>query len=104
MKTRFKICIIIACFVVFYLVLLPIWEVCYDSGADCRVWEELILFTRPVIPGEWVGEELQWSGSTQGRESPALGNVLANNLPFITSMIVLPLVIIGFVVVWDKRK
>ena len=104
MKTRFKIVIVIACFVIFYLVLVPIWETCNDFGADCSVWKELMLLTRPVIPGEWIGAELEWSGTPEDIESPTIERIVMDNMPFTVSMIVLPFVIIGFVVIWDKRK
>ena len=104
MKTRFKIVIVIACFVVFYLSLMPIWAACNDSGAGCTVWKELMLLTRPVIPGEWIGAELEWNGTSEGIESPSIERIVMDNTPFVVSMLVLPFVIIGFVVIWDKRK
>ena len=103
MKTRFKIAIVIACFVAFYFVLIPAFVACDEAGSDCTIWRELIGLTRPVVASEWLGEQVGWSGTTQ-EESTPLEDIAINNLPFVASMIVLPLVIIGFVVVWDKRK
>lgn len=103
MKTIFKIGIVIACFVAFYFALIPIFVVCDEAGSDCDIWRELIGLTRPVVPSEWLGQQIGWSGSDQ-EESTSLEDIAINNLPFVVSMIVLPLVIVGFVVVWDKKR
>ena len=68
MKTRFKIVIVIVCFVVFYVALIPIWQACNGSGIDCTIWQELINLTRPVVPSEWMGEQVGWKGSTDDIE------------------------------------
>lgn len=104
MKTRFKIITVIVCFVAFYVGLIPIWEACDASDADCTVWRELINLTRPVVPSEWMGAEIEWSGTTEGVESPSFERIAVNNMSFVVSMIVLPFVIIGSVVVWDKKR
>jgi hypothetical protein len=100
MKTRFKIFLVIACFVGFYFTLIPVLQFCLNSNDDCLVWQELMLLTRPVI----ASGDLQWSGSVDGIEIPSLSDQLIQNLPFAISMLVLQFVIIGFVVVWDNRK
>ena len=104
MKTRFKILTVIACFAIFYVEMIPLWEACNATGDDCTVWRELINLTRPIIPSVWMGAELEWSGTADGVESPSLESLIMNNMSFVVSMIVLPFVIIGFVVIWDKRK
>ena len=109
MKTRFKIGIVIICFIVFYLALIPSFEICRDLGSDCSIFNELLSLTRPVIHSSdafWSEDGIsEWSGTAQAKEEhPPLRSYLSWNLPFIVSMIVLPFVIIGFVVVWDKRK
>ena len=109
MNTRYKIFLVIGCFAVFYFALIPILQACNSIDSDCTVWRELILLTRPVVmssPHIWdTGDGWgAWTGTTEGPETPALADQIMNNLPFVTSMIVLPFVIIGFVVVWDKRK
>jgi len=60
----------------------------------------MILLTRPVI----VSGDLQWSGTVEGLEAPSPSEQIIHNLPFVTSMLVLPFVIIGLIVVLDKRK
>jgi len=105
MKTRYKIFLVIGSFVVFYFGLIPALQVCADSNNDCTVWQELVLLTRPVIPSSTLGEGIgEWSGTADGMKIPSLEDQISYNLPFVTSMIVLPFVIIGFVIVWDKRK
>lgn len=108
MKTRYKIFLVIGCFAAFYFALIPILQACNSADSDCTVWRELILLTRPVVssPHIWdTGSDVgSWAGTTEGHETPALADHIMNNLPFVTSMIVLPFVIIGFVVIWDKRK
>ncbi len=105
MKTRYKIFLVIGSFVAFYFALIPALQVCIDSNNDCTVWQELVMLTRPVISSSTLGEGIgEWSGTVDGLEIPSLEDQISRNLPFVTSMIVLPFVIIGFVVVWDKRK
>ena len=105
MKTRYKIFLVIGSFVAFYFALIPALQVCIDSNNDCTVWQELVMLTRPVISSSTLGEGIgEWSGTVDGLEIPSLEDQISRNLSFVTSMIVLPFVIIGFVVVWDKRK
>ncbi len=105
MKTRYKIFLVIGSFVVFYFALIPALQLCIDSNNDCTVWQEIVMLTRPVISSSTLGEGIgEWSGTTDGLEIPSLEDQISRNLPFVTSMIVLPFVIISFVVVWDKRK
>ncbi len=105
MKTRYKIFLVIGSFVAFYFASIPALQVCIDSNNDCTVWQELVMLTRPVISSSILGEGIgEWSGTAEGLEIPSLEDQISRNLPFVTSMIVLPFVIIGFVVVWDKRK
>ena len=101
MKTRYKIALVIACFASFYFALIPALQICSDSGGDCTVWQELLLLTRPVISSS---EGIKWSGTVDGMDSPSASEQIIHNMPFAVSMIVLPFVIIGFVVVWDKKK
>ena len=103
MKTKLKIALVIACFIAFYFALIPIFQACDEAGSDCTLWRELIGLTRPVVPSEWLGEQVGWSGSVQ-KESTPLDSIAINNLPFVVSMIILPFVIIGFIVVWDNKK
>lgn len=108
MKTRFKILLVIGFFVMFYFALIPGFQVCIDTKGDCSIWKELIHLTRPVVTlgddvwdsGDGIGS---WTGTTQGVEDPSLEDKIAQNIPFIVSMIVLPFVTIGFIVVWDKK-
>ena len=100
MKTRYKIFAVIACFILFYFALIPVLQYCLESNGDCSVWQEMMLLTRPVI----VSDDLQWSGSVDRVENPPLSEQMMHNMPFVTSMLVLPFVIIGLIVVWDKRK
>lgn len=109
MKTICKIFLVVVCFVVFYFALIPVLQYCLESNGDCTVWQELMLLTRPVIvsdPHIWnTGDDVgSWTGTTEEPEIPVLVDQIMNNMPFVTSMIVLPFVIIGFLVVWDKRK
>ena len=109
MKTKYKIFLVIACFVVFYFALIPIFYACNSIISDCIVWQELVHLTRPVVvssshiwdTGDGIGS---WTGTAEGIEVPTFEDQIIHNMPFVTSMIVLPFVIIGFVVVWDKRK
>lgn len=102
MKTKFKVATVIATFVVFYFALIPTLQICIDLESDCTVWQELVLLTRPVISsGEGI---VEWRGTVDGIEEPTVADQIAHNIPFAVSMIVLPFVIIGFVVVWDKKK
>ena len=111
MKTRFKILLVVVSFIAFYFALIPILQTCHHStDSDCTVWQELMLLTRPVVTSSshiWDTSDGidEWTGTTEGMETTLpLEDQIMNNLPFVTSMIVLPFVIIGFVVVWDKRK
>lgn len=99
-KTRYKIFLIIACFTSFYFTLIPTLQYCLESNGNCIVLQELMLLTRPVI----VSDNIQWSDSVDGMETPSLSEQIMRNMSFVASMLVLPFVIIGFVVVWDKRK
>ena len=108
MKTRFKILLVINLFVIFYFALIPGTQICIDFQGDCSVLKELILLTRPVVTsGEniWnTGDETDnWNGTVDGIKNPSLSDQIAQNIPFVVSMIVLPFVIIGFIVVWDKK-
>lgn len=109
MKTRYKIAIVIVAFTGFYFALIPILEICHNTDNDCTVWQEMMFLTRPVITssqhvwgtGDSIGE---WSGTPEGIEIPSFDAQVMNNIPFVASMIVFPFVIIGFIVMWDKRK
>ncbi|EGG42351.1 Hypothetical protein Nlim_0796 [Candidatus Nitrosarchaeum limnium SFB1] len=105
MKTRYKIFLVIACFIAFYVGIIPVLGYCLESGADCTLYQELILLTRPTItvytPWEGISE---WSGTAEEIEKPTIAMQIMRNIPFVTSMIVLPFVIIGLIVVLDKRK
>ena len=101
MKTRYKILIVIVCFVIFYLALIPILQVCHISESDCIIWRELMLLTRPVISSS---EGLEWSGTVDGIEESTVSEQIMQNVSFTVSMIVLPLVIIGFIVIGDRQK
>ena len=109
MKTRYKIFFIIGSFVAFYFALIPVMQSCIDSNNDCTVWKELLLLTRPVITStshmwDTVNGIGTWTGTVEEIETTSIKDQISYNLPFVVSMIVLPLVMIGFVVVWDKRK
>jgi len=105
MKTRYKIIFVITCFITFYFAIIPVLGYCLESGADCTLYQELTLLTRPTItvdtPWEGISE---WSGTAEGIEKPTIAVQTMRNIPFVTSMIVLPFVIIGLIVTWDKRK
>ena len=109
MKTRLKILLVSGSFVAFYFALIPILQICHSTDSDCTIWRELMLLTRPVVvssshmwdTGDGIGA---WTGTPEEIEIPAPEDQIMNNIPFVTSMIVLPFVIIGFIVVWDKRK
>ena len=103
MKTRYKIFLIIACFVSFYFAMIPILHYCLEFEGDCTVYQELILLTRPVIVSG-SADDIQWSGTVDGIGESSLEVQVMQNMPFVVSMIVLPFVIIGFVGVWDKRR
>ena len=108
MKTKFKILLVINLFVIFYFALIPGMQICIDFEGDCSVWKELILLTRPVVTsGEniWsTGDGMDnWNETVHGIENPSLNHQITQNLPFVVSMIVLPFVIIGFIVVWDRK-
>ena len=108
MKTKFKILLVINLFVVFYFALIPGLQICIDFEGDCGLWKELILLTRPVVTsGENVwdtGDGINaWTGTPEGIENPLLEDQIAENIPFIVNMIIFPFVIIGFVVVWDRK-
>ena len=108
MKTEFKILFVITLFVIFYFALIPGLQICIDFEGDCSIWKELILLTRPVvISGENVldtGDGINaWTGTPEGMKNPSLADRIAENIPFIVSMIIFPFVIIGFVVVWDRK-
>ena len=108
MKTRFKILLVISIFVMFYFALIPGFQICVDSEEDCSIWIELILLTRPVVTSNesiWnTGDGVSsWTGTVNGMEDPSLEDQITQNTPFIVTMIVLPFVIIGFVVVWDRK-
>ena len=108
-KTRYKIFLVIGSFVVFYFALVPILQTCNSANSDCTVLQELVLLTRPVVvssPHIWDTNDgiSSWTGTVEGMEAPTLENQIMYDIPFIASMIVLPFVIIGLIVVWDKRK
>lgn len=107
MKTRYKILLVTAFFAVFYFALTPALQYCLESDADCTVYQELVLLTRPVIIVDVWGDESsigEWSGTPQGIEKPTISEYLRLNQNFILSMIVFPCGIIGAIVIWDKRK
>lgn len=107
MKTRYKILTVIASFFTFYFVLIPVLQLCLDSGADCTTYQELVSLTRLVIGVDILGGEegiLEWSGTSQGIEEPTTSDYLRMNQNFILFMIIFPCSIIGAIVIWDKRK
>ena len=110
MKTGFKILLVIASFVVFYFALIPVMQACQSTDSDCTVWEEMMTLTRPVVVASnsfvWnTGDDAgSWTGTTEGIKIPSPEDQIMHNRPFVISMIVLPFVVIGFIVVWDKRK
>ena len=111
MKTRFKILLVVASFIAFYFALIPVLQSCNPiADSDCTVWQELMHLTRPVITSSshvWdTGDGIdRWTGTIEEMQTTlSLEDQVVNNLPFVTSMLVLPFVIIGFVVIWDKRQ
>ena len=108
MKTKFKILLVINLFVVFYFALIPGLQICIDFEGDCGIWKELILLTRPVVPSGqnvWdTGNGINaWTGTPEELENSSLEDQIAENISFIVSMIILLFVIIGFVVVMDRK-
>ncbi|MCE9653419.1 MAG: hypothetical protein K8Q89_10270 [Nitrosarchaeum sp.] len=105
MKTRYKIFLVIACFVSFYFAIIPVTGYCMESGSDCTLHMELIHLTRPAIAVDTFGDGIsQWSGTVEGIEHTSMADQIMHNMPFVASMIVLPSVVIGLILVWDKRK
>lgn len=107
MKTRYKILVVISSFVTFYFALTPILQYCSESDANCTVYQELTLLTRPVISTSiWEDENgiVEWSGTPQSIEKPTIGDYLRLNQNFILSMIVFPCGIISAIVILDKKR
>jgi hypothetical protein len=97
LKTRYKIFLIIVCFVSFYFAIIPILQNCLEYDRDCTIYQELMLLTRPVIVSG-TGDGLQWSGTVDGIETTTIEIQVMQNVPFVVSMIVLPFAIIALMV------
>ena len=108
MKTRYKIFLVVCFFITFYFSLIPLLQLCIALEADCIALKELVLVTRPIVTsGENVwdtGNGINaWTGTPEELENSSLEDQIAENISFIVSMIILLFVIIGFVVVMDRK-
>ena len=101
MRLRYKISIIVVCFVVFYLGITPIAMICFDPINNCTFIEVLWINTRLTIPG---GEgDIEYTGTVQGVEAPNAENFIRQNISFFSTMIVIPICIILVVIFFEKR-
>ena len=104
MKTRYKIFLVIAGFVSFYFAIIPIAGYCLESREDCTLYIELVNLTHPTITVDTLGDGIsEWSGTPEGIEKTTISVQIVRNIPFVTSMILLPFVIIGLIVIWDRK-
>jgi len=105
MKTRYKIILVVAIFVLFYVTVPLFTQHCFEISDDCEVFRQLMNHTRAGMvvgsDGNGIGE---WGGTAQGMEDPTLVEQLRVNIPFIQTMVIPPIVIITAIVFWDKRK
>lgn len=77
---------------------------CHGAYSDCTVLREIKVFTTPVVPSSFVGaESIEWNGTVDDIEPPTPESLARENMPFVASMIIFPLAIIGLVLWWDKR-
>jgi len=105
MKTRYKIILVVAIFVLFYVTVPLFTQHCFEISDDCEVFRQLMNHTRAGMvvssEGSGIGE---WGGTAQGIEEPTLAEQLRVNIPFIQTMVIPSIVIITAIVFWDKRK
>lgn len=105
MKTRYKILVVIAATVVFYMGLPALLGTCNSFTDDCSVFEQMMYHTRLTVPSSlFCPDCIVWSGSVEGVEEPRLDFLLQENVDFIFFIVVVPFLIIAGLVIRDKRK
>jgi len=105
MKTRYKIILVIGIFSLFYVTVPLFSKHCAEVSDDCALFWYLMHQTRAGMVTDSLGEGIgEWSGTAQGMVTPTVADQLRVNIPFIQTMIIPPLAIIGAIVIWDKRK
>ena len=105
MKIRYKILIVIAIFVVFFFIRMPVATVCHvltEDKDNCQPLFEFVFDTSPVMHGsEMVGS---WTVTAKGMEYPSMPFILHGNVNAIALFFVLPMSIILVIYYKDKRK
>ena len=73
-RLRYKISVVIACFVVFYVGITPIGVACVDPANNCAFLTELVISTRLVVPGNAI---IEYTGTAPGIEDPKFENFIS---------------------------
>ena len=103
MRLRYKASVVVACFVVFYLGLIPIYMACVESAYNCTLVTELIAGTRLTLPVGNVGN-VEYTGTAQGVEEPNADIFISQNTSFFTIMIITPTCVILAIAFLERRK
>lgn len=81
MRLRYKASVVVACFVAFYMGLIPIYTACVESAYDCTLVTELIASTRLTLPVGNVGS-IEYAGTTQGIYEQNTDTFISQNTSF----------------------
>ena len=103
MRLRYKASVVVACFVAFYMGLIPIYTACVESAYDCTLVTELIASTRLTLP---VGNvvSIEYTGTVQGVEEPNADIFISQNTSFFTTMVIIPTCIILAIAFLERHK
>lgn len=105
MKTKYKIIVVIASTVVFYMGLPSLLTACNSFTDDCFVFQQMTYHTRLTVPANlFCPDCIVWSGSVEGVEEPKLDFLLQENVDFIFFVVIVPFLIISGLVIRDRKK
>lgn len=90
MKLKFKVLIVCACFVIFYVVTGAIWIGC-NMESICEYVTIFATHILIVIPDH---TSVEYDGSVQGVEKTDIRDIIYSNISFMIIMLVSPLCII----------
>ena len=103
MRLRYKASVVVACFVAFYMGLIPIYMACVESAYDCTLVTELIASTRLTLPVGNVGNS-EYTGTAQEVYGQNADILISQNTSFFTIMVITPTCIILAVAFLERRK
>lgn len=100
MRLRYKASIVVICFSVFYMAVVPIGIGCANPTSSCTFLAELAMIVVLTIPGDTI---IEYDGTVQVEE-PKIENFISQNTTFFVTMVIIPTCIIGAITISEKRK